>query len=294
MKKDGFPDKENGHPFVLIFTDLDGTLLDPISYGWEEAKPALNLCRRLHVPIIPVSSKTRAEMNVLRDKMGLSSPFISENGGGIFFPKGGGHKVPSVAILAENMWMWSLGLPYDRLVRALKEIREELGWNIRGFSEMTPEEISRLTCLDLETSRMASEREYDEPFIVLEQKDLDSDALYDAARRRGLNITRGGRFYHIQGKNDKGEAVEKVISWYKEYHHEILTIALGDSPNDFSMLKQVDYPVLLPSAHPFHGIEKRIPGLRIIREIGPKGWNSAVLDILDEKMKRGMSWHVRK
>ncbi len=289
MKKDGFPDGKRGYPFVLIFTDLDGTLLDPISYGWEEAKPALNLCRHLHIPIILVSSKTRPEMNVLRHKMGLSFPFIVENGGGIFFPKGGVHKVPSGTILAGNIWKWSLGMPYDRIVSALREIREELGWNIRGFSEMTTEEISRLTGLDLETSRLASEREYDEPCIVSEQGDFDADFFYDAARKRGLNITMGGRFYHIQGKNDKGEAVKKVISWYKEYHHEILTIALGDSPNDFSMLKQVDYPVLLPSALHFHGIEERIPGLRVIREIGPKGWNSAVLDILNEKVRRGVS-----
>ncbi len=280
---------KRGYPFVLIFTDLDGTLLDPISYGWEDAKPALDLCRHRHIPIILVSSKTRAEMDVLRHKMGLSFPFIVENGGGIFFPKGGVHKVPSGTILADNIWKWSLGMPYDRLVDALREIREELGWNIRGFSEMTTEEISRLTGLDLETSRLASEREYDEPCIVSEQGDFDADAFYDAARKRGLNITMGGRFYHIQGKNDKGEAVKKVISWYKEYHHEILTVALGDSPNDFSMLKQVDYPVLLPSALHFHGIEERIPGLRVIREIGPKGWNSAVLDILNEKMRRGVS-----
>ena len=288
MKKDAFPDGKRGYPFVLIFTDLDGTLLDPISYGWEEAKPALNLCKNLDIPIIMVSSKTRAEMDVIRHKMGLSFPFIVENGGGIFFPKKGAYKVPSGTILANNIWKLSLGTPYDRLVTALKEIREELGWNIRGFSEMTIQEISRLTGLDLETSRLASEREYDEPCIVLDKRGFDPDAFYNAARKRGLNITMGGRFYHIQGKNDKGEAVKKLISWYKEYHHKILTIALGDSPNDFSMLKQVDYPVLLPSALRFQGIEERIPGLRVMRDIGPKGWNSAVLDILNEKVRRGV------
>jgi len=71
----------------LIFTDLDGTLLDHDTYGWEEALPALDLCRRLGVPVILVSSKTRAEMDVLQNRLGLSAPFISENGGGIFFPK---------------------------------------------------------------------------------------------------------------------------------------------------------------------------------------------------------------
>jgi len=274
----------NDSHFIVIFTDLDGTLLDHISYGWEDAKPALNLCKRLHVPVVPVSSKTGAEIDVIRRKLGLTSPFISENGGGIFFPAGGDHRPPSGTIIAGDIWKWPLGLSYDFLVRAFREIRNELGWKLRGFSEMTPEEISHLTGLDPKTSLLASEREYDEPFIVLEQDTPDVNALHAAARRRGLNITTGGRFYHLQGRIDKGEAVRKVISWYQEDHPQLVSIALGDSPNDFSMLKQVNYPVLVRASHQFPGIEDAIPGISITREMGPKGWNTAVLDLLRNKI----------
>jgi len=266
--------------FIVIFTDLDGTLLDHTSYGWEEAELALNFCKRLHVPVIPVSSKTRGEMDVVRKTLGLSYPFISENGGGIFFPTEEGQKTPPGTIFAGDIWKWSLGKPYEFLVNALREIKTELGWNLRGFSEMSPEEIARLTGLDLETSRLASKREYDEPFIVLEQEDPDADLLSEAAKRRGLHITSGGRFYHLQGKGDKGEAVGKLIAWYKQSHSQIRTIALGDSPNDFSMLKRVNHPVLVRSGRRFHGLEKMIPGLIVTREKGPRGWNRAVLDLL--------------
>lgn len=271
-------------PFIVIFTDLDGTLLDHISYKWEEARPALNLCKRLHIPVIMVSSKTRAEMVVLREKLGLSFPFVSENGGGIFFPNEGSKGAPPGTILAENIWKCSLGMPYQFLVKCLMEIREELGWQIRGFSEMNLDEISHLTGLDLKSSRLAAIREYDEPFIVQEPEDMDLDSLQDAARKRDLKITKGGRFYHLHGKNDKGAAVEKVISWYRDSHHQVFTIALGDSPNDFSMLKQVDCPVLIGSSHHFPDIEEMIPELRVTQEAGPKGWNSVVLDILGERM----------
>jgi hypothetical protein len=70
----------------VVFTDLDGTLLDHDTYGWEEALPALERCKRLLIPIVLVSSKTRAEMDQLRIKLSISAPFISENGGGIFSP----------------------------------------------------------------------------------------------------------------------------------------------------------------------------------------------------------------
>jgi len=275
---------KNDSIFIVIFTDLDGTLLDHNSYGWEEANPALDQCRRLHIPVVMVSSKTRAEMKILRHRLKLSAPFISENGGGVFFPRDDPNGVPPGAILKENIWKLSLGIPYEVLVKSLRDIQEELGWHIRGFSEMTSKEISHLTGLDLVNARLAANREYDEPFIVLEQEDVDDSALIDAAKQMDLQISKGGRFYHIHGKNDKGKAVDKVISWYGKSHSEIFTIGLGDSPNDFSMLKEVDDPVLIGSTHDFPKIEEMIPGLRITKELGPKGWNSAVLDILGEKM----------
>ena len=160
---------------------------------------------------------------------------------------------------------------------------------MRGFSEMTLDEISRLTGLDPERSHLASMREFDEPFILHEEENTDIDALHVAAEQRGLKISKGGRFYHLHGKTNKGEAVKKLIQWYEESHPELFTIALGDSLNDFCMLKQVDQPVLIRSQQEFPGIEEEIPRLMITKKIGPDGWNSAVLDILGKKIKGEIS-----
>jgi predicted mannosyl-3-phosphoglycerate phosphatase (HAD superfamily) len=62
------------------------------------------------------------------------------------------------------------------------------------------------SALDLESSRLAAKREYDEPFVVLEQEKRDIDTLRCAAQRRGLTITTGGQCYHLHGQTDKGEA----------------------------------------------------------------------------------------
>jgi len=261
---------------------LDGTLLDHQTYGWEKAKPALNLCKKLNVPVILVSSKTRAEMDKLRTKLSISNPFISENGGGIFFPNEIFGAPPPGASLEGNLWKLSLGLPYRLLVSALQEIRDELGLNIKGFSDMSISEISQLTGLDRENSRLAAMREYGEPFLVLEKSPLNREALFRAATRKGLTITEGGRFFHIQGKNNKGLAVEQVVSWYSEMRGNVISIALGDSPNDFSMLERADFPILVQSQKDFSELKEKIPRLKTTQEMGPVGWNSAVLNILDK------------
>ena len=286
------------HPFFLVFTDLDGTLLDHDTYGWKEAVPALQLCRTRGVPVILVSSKTRAEIDPLHRRLSLSAPFISENGGGIFFP-GETSKDPSCgssgdespgfspedskefSVCSENgLWILSLGISYHRLINAFHEIRNELGWNMKGFSDMGVEEVSHLTGLDKEGAQLALKREYDEPFIIEGEEPTDLTPLIRAAEKRGLLITSGGRFYHLQGRNDKAKGVELITEWYKKYHKEVLTVALGDSPNDFGMLERADFPVLIRSRRSFPDLTKRIPRLIITDDTGPKGWNSAVMNIL--------------
>ena len=71
----------------VIFTDLDGTLLDYDTYSFEEAVPAIKEAEDKKVPIVICTSKTRAEIEYWREKIGNNHPFVSENGGGIFIPK---------------------------------------------------------------------------------------------------------------------------------------------------------------------------------------------------------------
>jgi mannosyl-3-phosphoglycerate phosphatase len=271
-------------PVIVVFTDLDGTLLDHDTYGWDDAVPALDRCKRLFIPIVLVSSKTRAEMAQLSFKLSISAPFISENGGGVFFP-GDTTEVPPDAHPDGDLWKWSLGLPYADLIRELDGIRDELGWDIKGFSDMSIDEISDLTGLDRGSARLAAMREFDEPFIILDQDPVDRKSLGKAVEQRGLTITEGGRFFHLNGKNDKGQATQKLMSFYKRLHGNIVSVALGDSPNDFSMLKCSDYPVLVRSKRNFEGLKKLIPRLMVTGEMGPKGWNTALLDILNKKLE---------
>ena len=59
--------------------------------------------------------------------------------------------------------------------------------------------------------------------------------------RRGLRVVKGGRFFHLMGRVDKGDAVRKVIQIYSgNLGEEMLSLGLGDSENDLEMLNAVD------------------------------------------------------
>ena len=54
---------------TLVFTDMDGTLLDHHTYSFEAAKPTLMTLAHKGIPVIPTTSKTFAELQPLREKI---------------------------------------------------------------------------------------------------------------------------------------------------------------------------------------------------------------------------------
>ena len=70
-----------------------------------------------------------------------------------------------------------------------------------------------------------------------------------------------------------------LISYYKKEMDNIVTIGLGDSPNDFPMLNEVDYPVLIRSEKRY---QPQISRIRISKNPGPRGWNEEVISIIKE------------
>ena len=88
----------------VIFTDMDGTLLDHDTYSFEAARPTLASLKEQNIPVIPTTSKTYAELIVLRDTIGLDGPFIVENGAAIYIPHGFFKQKPAGTIWQDGFW----------------------------------------------------------------------------------------------------------------------------------------------------------------------------------------------
>jgi mannosyl-3-phosphoglycerate phosphatase len=267
-------------PALVVFSDLDGCLLDATTYEYEAALPALSELERAGVPLVLCSSKTRAEMEVLAARLGLCAPFVVENGGAIVAPHGSLCEPPG-AVLEDGALVVPLGARRPVLVQALGDISVETGLELRGFSQMKPSEVAAWTGLPRHAAVFAMERRYDEPFVVMGEKPL-GNALVEAAERRGLVITRGGRFFHLSGRVDKGLAVRLLAACFGTADRPPRTAALGDAENDLSMLRSVDVPVIVPC--PDGSVDERLaqalPDARIAPAPGPVGWNAAVLELL--------------
>ena len=268
---------------ILIFTDLDGSLLDTTTYSYQAAGEALALLERLGAPLILVSSKTRSEMEPLRLRLNNHHPFIVENGGALFIPRGTFPFPIEKASTRNGYEVVEIGTPYARLRTALNSIREELGCRLLGFGDLSVEEVAHLTGLPAAEALLATQREYDEPFI-LEDEGVAWDRLCAAAAAQGLRCTRGGRFYHLMGANDKGIASRMLMSWYERVAERDgqrpVTIGLGDSLNDRPLLAEVDYPILVRKPDGSYDPDVQLPHLIRADGVGPVGWNRSLTALL--------------
>lgn len=259
---------------TIIFTDLDGTLLNHDDYSFDDAKKALEKIKKKNIPLIFTTSKTKVEVELLQKKLDICEPFIIENGAAIFFPKE--YKDFDLSFLRdfEDYKILQLGKTYGQILNFYKEYKDE--FEMLGFSDMSVEDVSKYTGLDESLAQYAKNRDFTEPFLLKDDSKLEN--LKNLALTDKIKITKGGRFYHLIGeKQDKGLAVKKAIELFaKLFDKKIKSIALGDGQNDIAMLKEVNIPIAI-QAHDGTYIDEDIKNLEKSSFMGPKGWNEMVL-----------------
>lgn len=263
----------------VIYTDLDGTLLDHVTYSFHPALEALEQIGEKKIPLIICTSKTRPEIEFYRKLLGNKEPFISENGGGIFIPDGYFSRDFEYDKEIKGYKVIELGTREPALYQVLKEISEETGIEIRSFRDMSAGEISEHTGLDEYTAELSRVRDYSEPYLVYGDES-DAATIARNINLKGYRHTRGGRFHHILGENDKGKAVNILSDMYRRETGEIKTVGLGDSLNDLPMLEAVDIPVLVEKQGAVYERGISLQNLIYADGIGPLGWNSEILKIL--------------
>ena len=251
---------------LIFFTDLDGSLMEHESYSIEPARKALTELAARRIPLILNSSKTAAEIATIQKLLNLSCPFICENG---------------AALHLDNEELIEFGSRRETWLKKIHSLRTQRSYSFQGFSDWSSSEISALTGLTPEQAEQSKARLYSEPILW---RDTESALRRFQSELADINLRllQGGRFQSIQGPYDKSNAMRSMISQKQDRKpkQQLITVALGDSPNDAAMLNASDIAVIIKSAK--SGLIHCPDAKRIIHtEVpGPAGWNGAILEIL--------------
>lgn len=255
----------------LIFTDLDGTLLDHHSYDFTPALPALQKLKQHHIPVIPTSSKTYAELQVYMQQLELDGPMVAENGAVIIYP----NELPQVAP------------PGYLLMRDyLVDSRTNPKFDFIGFGDMSVADVIETTGLDETSAQLAKQRLASEP-LIWHSDSASLQQFKQMVENAGLRLLQGGRFLHLLSDTDKGKAIQHIIKHLQGKGERVTkTIALGDSDNDKEMLLAVDIPVIVRKHDGSHMTLTERPDAIITEQPGPAGWNQALMELMQQHQER--------
>lgn len=265
---------------LIIFTDLDGCLLNKHDYDWSPAAPTLRLLQQRQIPVIMNSSKTVPEMQRLSKELGLhGSTFISENGAVICWGQEFKDLDGQIEVIGEHR---------DKILSLLWPLKSQ--FRFRSFDDLGLAGVVKETQLPEDRARQALQRQGTEPLLWddTEQHRRQFELILQAS---GLTMTKGGRFWHVAGQTTKGRAMQIVgMRWAKGRgsaedsrlslrDREIIMAAVGDSPIDQSMLDQADVPIGIPAAA---GLGVQVDPVRgiIATQTGSTGWAEAMIQLL--------------
>lgn len=265
--------------FPIVFTDLDGTLLDHDTYSFDPARNALRRLERRRIPLVINSSKTPAEITRLRHTLRNTHPFIAENGSVVAVPD---RYFPEEDLLNlgfgkdRDFWHYCPGGGREEILDVLTRLREDKGFSFTGFADMDDRQLARMTGLTEDQADLAKNRLSTEP-IVWQGSPGQWETFAAALQARGLAWVQGGRFISVSRPFDKKDGVELLLRLYREAGHSSpVTIGLGDSPNDQAMLTAMDIAVIIRSNRS-EAVQVQGPGTVIrTRQKGPRGWQEAM------------------
>ena len=216
---------------IWIVSDVDGTLMDH-SYDLTPAKETIKYLQELYIPVILCTSKTAAEVKVIRKQLNLTDPYIVENGAAIYGESL--KKVNGKIILGEK---------YEILENILNIISNEINYDLRPLNNISDKEATELTGLKGHSLELMRDRHWSMPFLnPPENKEEDINI---SCKKFNVEIFRGNRMSHMLSINsNKGKAINALKNYSNNPNIKI--IGLGDSPNDLPLLLNSDYKIVIP------------------------------------------------
>ena len=257
---------------LLIFSDLDGTLLDIHTYSWEPAVEWLETLQENQIPVILCSSKTAAEMLAIQSDLGLDGlPFIAENGAVIQLDVRWDDHPESPRLIN--------GAPHAEIVAIINKLRDREGYKFTSFDDVDVKVIGEWTGLTRERAALA--RLY-EASVTLIWRDSDERmaAFSQILGELGLKFVQGARFWHIlDERGGKDQALNWLVEQYRQREGSVpVTLGLGDGPNDAPLLDSVDYAVVVKGINRLGVHLQNDSPERVYHTLnaGPEGWREGL------------------
>lgn len=199
------------------------------------------------ITLVFCSHRTRAEIEAVRQTVGVFHPFICENGAAIFVPGGYFGSAMANTRIVSGYQVIEFAKPHAYVVETLRRVSAHMDVDVVTFSDMSVEQIARECDLSLMQARFATRREYDEAIRIVEDDVVARNRLMRGLSTARLICTSRGEFDYVGTVFDAGAAVAALTALYRIVVGGVFTIGIGDCFVNPAVRCRVDLPVGLSS-----------------------------------------------
>ena len=257
---------------VVIFTDLDGSLLHRDTFKFDSIKEYIIGLISQGIIIIPNSSKTEKEIEKFNEELGVKLPYISENGSSIQGLNLINVNFPNKIILSREK---------EELLKIFKDkVPEQLRDKCVQISKIIKKEQEKIFGQTDDKLKNALNRKYTLPFLFVGNKN-EKNKLTKILNSNLLTLQEGGRVLNLCDNINKIKSMNRVIKILKKTEDKIKTIGVGDNYNDLEMLKNCDVPCLVFNDQ-FKLDKINIDNLIFSNKPSPEGWADVIKMALEK------------
>lgn len=247
-------------PPIVLFSDVDGTLLDAYGRLAITADDVARLAPRIE--LILSSSRTLVELGDIQRRLQVKGPLIAENGAVVYIPprwRGGKSARRELLVLGDT---WA------EVRRRVERCAEKVGVSIAFQRDLLPDGARSL------------KRGYS--VCVRDWSGPDAERFIAAIRRDRLSATRSGRWITVTRGADKGSAVRAVLALARKRGEAYRwTVAIGNESNDHPLLAAARGRFAIRNPRRGHHEDLlELPSVTPLGSSGQRAWRKAISTIL--------------
>jgi len=263
---------------AIVFTDIDSAPPIRLFDRGDRLAARLEALAVRRVTLVLCSRRTRAEVEGIRQGLGIFHPFVCENGAAAFVPERyfgsdleNSRKVGGYEAI-------EFGSPYEQVVDTLRRVANRLHLRVQGFHDMSVEQVSREHGLPLLEARLAKLREYTEPFRLISGNSVAEYRLLKSLSAAGLTCVTLGPFHHAGTAPGARAAAAVLTTLYRMTFGSIVTAVVGGGVSAADIEPRVDLRLEMPAG-------------------GPVDWLAAIVQDIDNlreaRLSRAVARHAR-
>ena len=260
-----------GHE-IIILSDIDGTIMSHSDYDSGCFMDTMDILKYHNIVVIPVTSKTILELEMLQSIFKFPGPRIAENGG-------------IISISANHTY--DIDCHHETIIKVLSELPKSVLSQMKCLSKLSIREIQEITNLPHAQAESARTRLASETFTWTGTVDCEKRLILHL-REHNLRLVKGGRFYHVIGLRDKAQASKKLIEFMygKKPNSSFEVWALGDAENDFSLLKLADKRAIIKNTKIDQSyLVKNLKSAYFSKQEAPFGWAESIEKLTQKQLE---------